>query len=218
MGKPVILTVWMVIVATLVSCGAAPPKRYYTLANDTKIPAAKTPTPTCTLPLVIASVMAASPYEDDKIVFRSNDFEIRYYNYRFWVDPPEKMMSGLLQRRMESSGLFEAVEYRINSASEHLALYVKLNAIEERDRDEQWYARLAMSFVLKTSDKEEVIWTHAFDKERRATEQSALGIVATLSDIYNHEVEDAIESLSGFLPSYEGCLERSENDSRAESQ
>ena len=207
MGKTAYLTVWIFLVITLISCGAAPPKRYYTLANDTKGPAAKTPIPACTLPLVMASVMAASPYEDDKIVFRSNDFEIRYYNYRFWVDPPEKMIMGLLQRRMASSGLFQTVDYRINSASDHLALYVKLNAIEERDRDEHWYARLAMSFVLKTSSKEEVIWKYAFDKEGRSKEQSALGIVATLSDIYNDEVDGTIESLSGFLPSYEGCQE-----------
>jgi ABC-type uncharacterized transport system auxiliary subunit len=216
MGKPVYLTVWILIVITLVSFVAAPPKRYYTLANDTQETAAKTPMPICTLPLVIASVMAASPYEDDKIVFRSNDFEIRYYNYRFWVDPPEKMIIGLLQQRMESSGLFQTVEYRINSASEHLALYVKLNAIEERDRDDQWYARLAMTFVLKTSDKEVVIWKHTFDEERRAKEHSALGIVATLSDIYNDEVDGATESLSRFLPSYKGCLEPSADDSRAE--
>ena len=214
MVKTEYLPVWIWLIITMVSCGSVPPNRYYTLANDTKLPGTKMPIPVCTLPLVIASVMAAPPYEDDKIVFRSNDFEIRYYNYRFWVDPPEKMIMGLLQRRMESSGLFQAVEYRINSASDHLALYVKLNAIEERDRDEQWYARLAMSFVLKTSDKEDVIWKHAFDKELRAREQSALGIVATLSDIYNDEVDGAIESLSGFLPSYKGCLEPSADDSR----
>lgn len=217
MGKATYLTASIFLVVTLVSCAAAPPKRYYTLSNDTKEPSAKTPVPACTLPLVIASVMAASPYEDDKIAFRSDDFEIRYYNYRFWVDPPERMIMGLLQQRMEGSELFPAVEYRINSASDHLALYVKLNAIEERDRDEQWYARLAMSFVLKTSDKEDVVWKHAFDKERQTRERSALGIVATLSDIYNEEITRAIESLSDFLPSYAGCLEHSADDSRAES-
>jgi ABC-type uncharacterized transport system auxiliary subunit len=206
------------LVISIVSCGAPPPKRYYTMANSLQSDARYATPPLCALPLVVASVMAASPYEDDKIVFRSNDFEIRYYNYRFWVDPPEKMMMGLLQLRMSHSGLFETVEYRINSASDHLALYVKLNAVEERDRNEKWYARLAMSFVLKTADNESVIWTHEFDEERPAQVKSALGVVATLSDIYNTELNEVMESLSIFLPTYAGCTKDTAAISRSECQ
>ena len=119
---------------------------------------------------------------------------------------------------MADSDLFKAVEYRINSASEHLALYVKLNAIEEIDRDDHWYARLAMSLVLKTSDKEEVVWKYAFDDEQEIAEQDTLGVVATLSDIYNDEIDNAIESVSDVVRSYPGCLEPPADDSRSVNQ
>ena len=91
---------------------------------------------------------------------------------------------------------------------------MKLNAIEEIDLNDHWYARLAMSLVLKTSDKEEVVWKYAFDDEREIAEQDTLGVVATLSGIYNDEIDKAIELLSDVVRSYPGCLEPSADDSQ----
>ena len=202
--KPASVLWSLLLTAAVSGCGATHIDRYFTLANDDRSEAARE-TARCVLPLVIASVMVAPPYKEENIVFRSDAFEIYYYNYRYWVDPPGEMIRGLLQIRLEGSGLFQAVEPRIHSPSDHLALYVRLNALEEKDRGGEWYARLAMRFTLRTSRGDALVWRYAFDTEQRVSRRDVLGVVEALSAIYNKELDQAMISLSAFVSSHAEC-------------
>jgi ABC-type uncharacterized transport system auxiliary subunit len=194
--------------ALVSSCGSAPVKRYYTL--DNRMPGVKdasTP-PVCALPLTVASVMAASPYEREKIVFRSDQNEIRYYNYRFWVSSPEEMLKSLLAQKLHRSRLFSAVETYVHSSSEHMALYVKVNSIEEIDIGAQWNAHLAMEFLLKSADDDAPLWRYEFDETKPISNQDVLSLIQTLSHIYNEQTDQMLQSLAELVKSSDKCRPR----------
>lgn len=197
-----IATLFFTAMAT--ACGTTPVNRYYTLVNHTQAPAAVLDS-SCSRPIVVASVMADSPYEENKIVFRSDAYEVRYFNYRHWVKPPAEMIEALIRRRLEVSGLFAAVEHQIHSSSDHLGLYANIHAIEEIDREDKWVARLAMSLMLKNAKDEQIVWKYDFDAEKEVPNKDLYSVVETLSMIYNKQMNLAVESLEKFTASYANC-------------
>jgi ABC-type uncharacterized transport system auxiliary subunit len=198
------------ILAASLACaacgGKVPTKRYYVIDDSSRAAAAAGNTaPVCEVPLTVASVMAAAPYRNDKIVFRSDAYEIRHFNYRLWVTPPDEMLQSLLIRTLDASGLFPVVESYVHASSDHLALYARIDAIEEIDTEDGWSARLAMSFHLKRSDSDDVPWRYYFDASAPVAEENVPAVVAVLSGIYRAKTEELTAELRRFLQTYPGC-------------
>lgn len=188
------------------SCSSAPLKRYYTLANSEgrKMGGGAI----CNRSIAIASVEAPPPYDSDKIIFRSDKYEVKYYNYRFWAGTPYEIVRRLLLEKLMQKELFSAAENYVNSSIDHLAMYVTISAIEEVDGKGGWDAHLAMSFLLKETRKDEVIWQYDFDKTRKTEKRNLASLVEALSQIYNSETDKMLVSLAHFIETYEQCHEK----------
>jgi ABC-type uncharacterized transport system auxiliary subunit len=191
--------------ALAAGCGGDSVKRYYTLENTGSITAKLPPTPLCDRPVVVASVDVASPYDLDKIVFRSGTLEVRYYNQRHWVSPPEEMFTKLLGSRLESAHLFPAIESAVHSSRRHLSLFARLHRLEEVDRGDEWFARLALSMDLRDDQSETVLWRYQFDVTRKAPENQIQAVIEVLNEIYNEELDSAVASLERYLTNNGGC-------------
>jgi uncharacterized lipoprotein YmbA len=200
--------VLLVLIAGLLSaCGSAPPRFYYAMvAEKTRQASGQT---LCSRPLVLAAVEAVAPYDSQKIVYRSEVYDVSFYNYRMWAAEPEQMLEELLTRKLRDSNFFPGVETYIHSSSDHLALYTRINALEEVDEEEgeKWNARLALSFVLKEPADDEVIWRYEFDRTERVLERTPRELVKTLSRIYFAETEKMAARLRQFIVGYDGCQE-----------
>lgn len=194
--------------AALQACGSVPPKYYYTIvAKKTRQSSSQM---LCRRPLVLAAVEAVAPYDSQKIVYRSEIFDVSFYHYRLWAATPEQMLEELLTRKLQASNYFPGVESYIHSSGDHLALFVRINALEEVDQEqgEKWNARLALSFVLKESTSDQVIWRHSFDRTERVMERNPRDLVRTISHIFFTETEKMTARLRQFLLGYQGCSER----------
>lgn len=200
----------LAISASVGSCATPPVKRFYTIINEqTKHPANMGPK-ICARSLVIAQAESISPYKDEKIIFRTDSYEVKHFNYRLWVSSPEEMMHSLLMRKLEQAKIFTAIETFVNSSSEHLTLYPKLNAIEELDIDGQWHARLGMQFVMKDDRDENIIWEHEFDKTQKVDDEEVPELIHTMSLIYNAEANKMIARMRKFLVNYAPCKKTEE--------
>lgn len=200
--RPVIVLLTLASVA----CGTAPVKRFYTLEN-TALPAEAPTQPLCKRPLVIPTVEVAPPYDLKKIVFRSDSLEVRYYNHRNWVSAPEEMLTKLIVRRFEMTRLFPVVESSMYSSRNHLSLLVKLNNLEEIDRGGTWYARLAMSFILRDETAEASLWNSQFDIRKEVPQTEVKAVVEVLNSIYNEEIDKVVASLTRLFNNQNGCGE-----------
>lgn len=193
--------------ALVLGCGSAPVNSYYTLANKPKVAKGTGDKKLCDKPLGVDSVLVSPPYDLRRIVFRPDSLEIRYYSRRYWASPPEDMVTKLVTRRLETSGLFHQVDSEMNLSRPHLTLQVKLHAIEELDMDKQWNAHLAMGFTLLNDDSGEVLWQHQFDATQKVVKQEIKEVITVLNDIFNAEMDKSLISLQGFLSSHREVCE-----------
>jgi uncharacterized lipoprotein YmbA len=208
MPEPISRLLLILATAALAACGSVPPKHFYTLVNEKPRPPRDNPI--CTRPLVMAPVEAVSPYDSSKIVYRSDPYNVDFYHYRLWAAGPEDMLEELLSQRLANSNIFPGVERYIHSSSDHLALFARINAIEEIDRGEEWTARMAMTFVLKDPRDDSVAWRHSFDRTEPVREKKPAQLVRTLSRIYHVEAEKMVSALEMFILGFEGCREEEE--------
>jgi ABC-type uncharacterized transport system auxiliary subunit len=188
------------------SCTQAPVKRFYTLSNI-PMPGGALPDgeKACSRTVVLASLETSAPYDEDKIIFRTDAYEIKYFNYRLWVSPPREMLDGLLVEKLDRARVFKAVESFSHSDADHLTLYGRLNVIEELEDEKGWNARLAMSFRLKSARDENIIWKYRFDRTEKVGEEKIELFLRVMNKIYNEEIDKMIAALAHFIPSHIGC-------------
>lgn len=188
-------------------CGSVPEKRFYAMANDPGA-AARAASP-CARSAVAALPEIAVPYDNDRIVFRSDEYQVQYFNYDLWVSQPQEMLQQLVAARLERAHLFAAVDPQLTSARDHFAVRTTIEAIEVIARDHLVEARLALSFRLEDRAADQVVWRHGFDTTRRVESKgrnATVGeMVRTLNAIYNDEMTAAVQLLGRFLASYPGC-------------
>jgi len=186
------------------SCSSIPSKKYYTLVNE-GAGKAQSAAPVCSMPLVLVSVEASPPYDSDKIIFRTDKYEIKLYNYKLWAGTPEDMMQRLLAEKIRKRNLFKTIESYIHSSSRHIALYARILNIEQIKKGKKWEARLAMDFALRDSRTEETLWEFRFDRAVPIKKNDMADFIAMLNSIYNNEADRMVASLHSFISSYEGC-------------
>jgi len=190
-------------------CGAVPEKHYYAIVNEPAAPVPNEAGPACARSVVVVPVEIAVPYDDDRIVFRTDKYEVKHFNYDYWVSRPQDMFQQLLAQRLERARIFEAVDPQLASARTHLTLLATIDAVELVASGELIEARLAMTLRLRDAGADRTIWEHAFDTRRPvASEGRKVDVeetVRALNAIYGDEAENVVRSLAATLPAYAGC-------------
>jgi len=190
-------------------CGAVPDKHFYAIVNEPEAAGPAGSGPACSRTVVVTPVEIAVPYDDDRIVFRTGSYEVKYFNYDFWVSRPQEMFQQLLAQKLERARLFDGVDPQLASARTHLTLLVTIDAVELVATGELIEARLAATLRLRDAVAEKTIWEHAFDTRRPVANQGrdvdVEETVRALNAIYGDEAANVVHSLRGFLPSYAGC-------------
>lgn len=141
----------------------------------------------------------SSTFNRSQIVFRYSLNELEYYNYRLWTEKPNLMISDLVRRAIGESGLAARVTRKLEDRIPEYTLSGDVDAIEELDSDNLWYAHLAMHFYLQKATEETVVWKYSFDERREVRVKEPKIIVRTLSEILERETRKVITGLDAFL-------------------
>jgi ABC-type uncharacterized transport system auxiliary subunit len=147
---------------------------------------------------------SAIAYDRPEIVYRADEHELRYYQYRLWIAKPGRMVGEQVAKHLEAIGLFEAVTLRPTERVAHFELGGVVLSIDvldpgadgetsaeasAEDRAEQpWRARLAMRLMLTSSDSGEIIWKHTFVATRDVARHDPRAVVATLTAILDEQL------------------------------
>lgn len=204
MSRAVITLPALMLLAS--ACGSVPVKRYYALAPAAS-PDAGSTRPLCRLPLVVADVYAPPPFDQSKLVFRTDPYEIKFYNYRFWVMKPHRMVQRLLTERLTTRGLFARVERAILGSAKRLVLRTTVDAMGEETMSEgSASAHLAMRFSLEEPKHDRVLWQYRFDQRLPLPEDhTAPDLVAGLSDIFADGSDAMLTALAAHLQTEPLC-------------
>ncbi len=176
-----------------VGCSAIPEETFFTLAYSLRPPAADA------RPLAgavrVRDLDIAPAYDKDRIVYRFSPYQFQYYNYMLWAVKPNKMVTDLVARHLDRAAVFESVQREYGDNPPEYELAGMLEAIEELDSGDEWFAHLVMSLQLIRRADGRAVWSKRIDAQKRVYNKQPVYVVRAISELLEAELEAVIEEL-----------------------
>ncbi|MBN2356975.1 membrane integrity-associated transporter subunit PqiC, partial [candidate division KSB1 bacterium] len=138
----------------LFACGQMPQTHYYTLnVSPPKTDAAVFPHP-----LWIKNFTAAAMYDQDCLLYRSTQHEIKFDHYRRWVSPPTDLLQSQLTAYLRALGIFRQVSLILPRQQPYYVLSAEILQFEESGTNDGRGAGVRLWIELNRSDLQEVVW------------------------------------------------------------
>lgn len=178
----------------LLGCSSPPERKYfglaYSLADAPTSENAKYP-----LSLRISEPDIRLAYDRPQIVYRLDPYKFRYYYYRFWVAKPQQMIAELIFQHLKHVNLFRDISLTYKAGVPDFELEGQIDAIEEYDSGDTWYAHLAMSFRLVKFSDRKVVWTYRFDEKKEVFTQDTVYVVRALSELMDVQMQKMVAEI-----------------------
>jgi uncharacterized lipoprotein YmbA len=166
-------------------CGSVPLKQFYTLnylpsSQRDRLNAAAYP---CIVRLRDFNIEEA--YDRPQIVYRQSPFQLQYDYYRAWAVKPSRMVTDLAYKHLLTANLVSGVVRRFDEGPKpDFELSGMIEALDEYDSKELWFAHIALRMTLSRISDGSVIYEQRFDLRKR---------------VYEHKPENVIRELSSLL-------------------
>ncbi len=171
----------------LVACSAAPERQYFGIAY-TLVDVEPYATPRYDASLRIVEPEIRLAYDRPQIVYRYDPFRFKYYNYKFWVAKPQQMVAEVIHRHLQRANLFRDTALVYQRAVPDYELMGEIEAIEEYDSGDKWYAHLAMSLRLVRFSDRTIVWSYQFDRKQEVFNKEPVYVVRGMSDLMEEEM------------------------------
>lgn len=172
------------MILSFAGCAAIPVKKYFVLnyvpqTAVTRLSPAPYP---FTVRLKTFSIEEA--YARPQIVYRQSPYELQYYFYNVWAVKPTQMITDLIYKHLATVGLISSIVRRFDEGSKPTyELSGTIEAIDEYDSDQVWFAHLALRFYLTRISDGRVIYTRRFDNRKRVFENKPEFVIREMSSI-----------------------------------
>lgn len=199
------LTISGVVLPMALACGSVPQRQYFTLSYPmTEDRSTESRPPLHPLRLRLKPFTATLPYDRPHIVYRQSPYLFQYYAYRLWASKPQHMLREIVERHLLASRLVSEVEREYGEHPPDYELGADVEAIEEFDSGDVWYAHLAMRFELIRFRDKKVVWRGRFDRRREVHKKEPVYVVRALSAILEEEMSRVVAELDHVLSSERG--------------
>lgn len=138
-------------------------------------------------------------YDKDKMVYRFSPYQFQYYNYMLWAVKPNKMVTELVVRHLDHSGLFKMVSRDYGETRPEYEMSGVLEAIEELDSGDEWFAHITFSLRLTRFRNDTVVWSYRVDMKKRVYNKSPVYVVKALSELMEEGMGKVVVDLRGYL-------------------
>lgn len=136
----------------------------------------------------------AEAYKRSQIVYRQSAYQMQFYSYHLWVVDPDRMISDLLLKHLRAARLFENASRSVEATRPDFQLTTDVQAVEEYDSPDTWYAHMAIEYQLINDSTGQVVWKQSYDLRKAVAQQEPVFIVreltALLESINNQLVID----------------------------
>jgi ABC-type uncharacterized transport system auxiliary subunit len=184
------------ILCALLGCGTVPVKQYYVLnyvpvQSDSRLHA--TPYP---FTLRVKELDIEDAYSRPSIVYRQSPFELRYYFYRLWAVKPSRMITDLIYTHLSSIGLVNNIVRRFDEGMKpDYELSGLIEAIEEYDSDQLWFAHISFRLTLTRVSDATVLYSKLFDNRKRVFNYTPDNVVREMSAVVEFIMDQAVHDL-----------------------
>jgi len=180
----------------LLSCGTIPTKQFYVLnyvpgAMDGRL--RQTPYP---FTVRVKEFDIEDAYSRPSIVYRQSPFELRYYFYRLWAVKPSRMLTDLIIKHLSTTNIVSSVVRRYDEGKKpDYELTGLIEAIEEYDSDQLWFAHIAIRFALSRTADGAIVYSRAFDNRKRVFDHNPDNVVREMSSVVEYVTGQVIKDL-----------------------
>ncbi len=186
------------LLAGLAGCGSIPESHFYTITIAEPVPA--TETPEFAHVLGVERLEPGLIYFDDRIVYRKEGHEVRYWNYHKWIAPPHILLTEAIRSHLKASGLFRDVVSFPDMVQSRWKLSGRIVAFEERQTGSGGRSVVVLELRLMRPAEKKVLWAKTYRSETGVTGKSAAEVVrafdTALQNILAELTDDIKEVLS----------------------
>lgn len=189
---------WLGVLLVLTGCWGTTTaeQRYYTLSLPAAMPKAETRRQA---ELLVREVEISPIYNRPQIVYRYSPQELQFFRQNNWADRPSRMIGQLLVKAVSDAGIFRTVVERMGAAAPAYVLDTNVEAIEELQGGDVWFAHLAMTWRLARFEDNLTLWQFSFDERRPLARQELAQVVRAMSEILDEQLRIALPQLEAAL-------------------
>lgn len=174
------------------SCGSIPEVQYYMVDLSSQAEEGGGNQKGLPVTLGISPLTAPPVYQDDRIIYRNNPYEVNFYHYRRWVASPPELVTEELYQHFVASGAFEEVVRYIGSGQVDYVLGGEVLAFEEWDENDTWYAQVGLRVRLTSTSTGDVIWQDTVFRRQAAKDREPVRVVEAMSQALEEVVAELL--------------------------
>jgi len=184
----------------VIGCATAPAKKYFTL-NYSPDPLSQRLSQTAyPVTFRIREFGVEEAYSRPQLVYRQSPYEVGYYYYRVWAIKPTRMITDLVIKHVTTVGLVDHVVRRMDEGFKpHYDLTGVIEALEEYDNDEVWFAHLALRLNLIRLEDNKTVYSRRFDKRKQVHQHEPEYVIRELSEIMDMIMTEAVQAIDQVL-------------------
>jgi ABC-type uncharacterized transport system auxiliary subunit len=184
------------VLCALCACGTIPTKQYYVLNYVPVQPPDRLHAAPYPFTVRIKELDIEDAYSRPSIVYRQSPFELRYYFYRLWAVKPNRMITDLIYNHLTTINLVSHVVRRYDEGLKpDFELAGTIEAIEEYDSDQLWFAHISIQFTLTRASDGAVVFSRIYDNRKRVFNYSPDNVVKEMSSVVEFIMDQAVHDL-----------------------
>lgn len=193
----------------VINCGKITVKKYYILNYDPEPLATRLHNGPYPYSIRVKEFEIEQAYSKLPIVYRKSPFELQYYHYRVWAVKPTRMISDVIHKHLAATGLVGHVIRRLNEGkSPDYEISGRIEAIEEYDSDEVWFAHLALRIQLVRTKDNRTIYLRHFDRRKQVHIHDPEYVIRELSQIMDYIMTQALHDMDVVLAKEYGITDQ----------
>ncbi len=184
----------------LYSCGRAPIKQFYILNYEPEPMKSRSYANPYPYTIRVKEFDIEEAYARPQLVYRKSPFQLQYYFFKAWAVKPIRMITDVVSKHLSSARLVSHIVRRFDEGTRpdyELSGYIE--AIEEYDSEEVWFAHLAIRFRLTRLHDDRTIYMRRFDRRKQVHQHDPEYVIRELSQILDFITTQAIHDLDVVL-------------------
>lgn len=138
-------------------------------------------------------------YRRSQIVYRQSANQMQFYGLHLWAVDPDRMIGDLMVKHLKAAKLFDNVTRSVENYVPDFFMSCDIQAIEEYDSKDQWYAHLSIEYQLEDAKTNQIVWKKLYDLRKSVPQQEPVFIVRELSFLNESINERMVKELEVVL-------------------
>lgn len=189
----------------LISCGKVPVKKFYVINYEPEPLRSRQFHGPYPYTIRVKEFTIEEAYSRPQLVYRKSPFQLEYYYFRAWAVKPVRMITDAVDKHITSTGIVSHVVRRFDEgAKPDYELSGHIEAIEEYDSEDVWFAHLAIRLRLTRITDDRTVYLRRFDRRKQVYQYDPEYVIRELSQILDFIMSQALHDIDVVLAKEHG--------------